>query len=849
MADTLEERPAFQAITEGGQCKCLHCFKRAGFFDWAEGKTPIMMYARPCQEHQFFHPTAFDVGQWCLEQVGLERTYIHNPLGGLAVLWVDMALIGQIDVQLLRQDNKEDRAAGIDSYAFCNKVGDLTRQHPHLKSKAVVAHVHVAMAMKWEPYKWVVDYRRRGITDLSRGPRIIAVPVSSTSHITLNLVDRVSADEPPITHHRLGGSITPITRSDSCFVGGWDVGYVNEGIHAIEEEQPGVLSTVFSDHEPESEATSDGLAERPMKDAEDGGVGYVLEPPPGIDAGGVIGDPAAVNMSGSVKVRNGEEGYGYGGGASRWGLQRYREALRALTDRHFKFDAEIGTVSEKGKRALQLAVSSAKLALMRSALDRGVVDEIHERMLAAPEKYKSNKRTSEAFRAALTSAGLEQGVPLRKSGHVKPNEALGKQKPRIILEGGPRSVVTHLFDAGVMEDLIFNTPFFESRSIKHTDMKGLCQRMREMAERFEFTASLDFGAFDSSLGADIRNEVEKSLLHSVVGHLMHACQFTRDALNAPDNENLKAVIQREARLLVEEKIRESGDRGTSILNYLTNMIAFLEAFILLARERGVADKAIKRIISDFFKGEGDWLDIMAEGDDGEQFFSKALLSLLGYRNGDKVDTAKFGEDFFACYKHLGLRIEPQGPKGEIPFSKALVSTAGRMEFCSKLFIYHKGTGAWMPKPKKTFVGSQVSFDVAHDIHAAGMVKALALMNNCQCCEVMLKYFAAMFRYHKSAARVGALDEAKKLQDGGAWNYYSMANEHLVSKNIDSQCDALVSAHESFRMQDVSGAVDNAFCQETGMGKQAQRSWCLSLDSCDGDRSKRMMASFLDAIKC
>ena len=152
----------------------------------------------------------------------------------------------------------------------------------------------------------VVDYRRRGITDLSRGPRIIAVPVSSTSHITLNLVDRVSADEPPITHHRLGGSITPITRSDSCFVGGWDVGYVNEGIHAIEEEQPGVLSTVFSDHEPESEATSDGLAERPMKDAEDGGVGYVLEPPPGIDAGGVIGDPAAVNMSGSVKVRNGE---------------------------------------------------------------------------------------------------------------------------------------------------------------------------------------------------------------------------------------------------------------------------------------------------------------------------------------------------------------------------------------------------------------------------------------------------------------------------------------------------------------------------------------------------------------
>ena len=667
MADTLENHPAYQALTEGGQCKCLHCFKRSGFFDKAEGRVLIMMYARPCHEHQFLHPTSYDVGQWFLDWVDLQRMYIHNPRGGLAILWVDMSLIeliGAIDVQLLRQDHKEDRSAGIDAYAFCNKVADLTRQHPDLKAKVVIAHTHVAMAMKWEPYKFahlnerqaesgssmmmdtgiqteipihphgMVDFRRRGLRDLPRGPLIIAIPVSSTSRITLNVVDRV-AEEPYIEERRQAAPL--LRRTDSSFVTGWGGGYVNEGMHLIDEEQPGELTTVFSEHEPESEAQSDGIVGSSMKPAETGGIGYVLEPPEGIVADGVIGDPAAVSMSGKVAVRNGEvrlaprggdpknskmcgherdmhrramamEADLHDGSCDGIGRQYHNigprdmlkgklagvevsaktlsNALRAVTDRHFKFSDEIGKVSEKGKKALQMAVSAAKVALMRSALSRGVIDEIHERMLAAPDKYKSSKWSSDTFRVALASAGLDQGTTLRKSGHVKPNEALGKQKPRLILEGGPRSVVTHLFDAGVMEDLFFHTTFFEERSIKHTSLKGLCQRIRNLAERYDFTASLDFGAFDGSLGADIRNEVEKSLLHSVVGHLLNACGLTRDALDARDNENLKAVIQREARLLVEEKIRESGDRGTSILNYLTNMMAFLAAIILLAREKG-----------------------------------------------------------------------------------------------------------------------------------------------------------------------------------------------------------------------------------------------------------------------
>ena len=226
-----------------------------------------------------------------------------------------------------------------------------------------------------------------------------------------------------------------------------------------------------------------------------------------------------------------------------------------------------------------------------------------------------------------------------------------------------------------------------------------------------------------------------------------------------------------------------------------------------------------------------------------------MISLLGYRNGDKLETGKFSEDFFNQYKHLGLKIEPQGPHGEVPYGKALVSTKGRMEFCSKLFVYKSGVGAWMPKPAKTFIGSQVSFDVSAPLHVAGMVKALSLMNNCQYCEIMYRYFSAMFRYHRSKAMEGDLEKAKDLLSGSAWNYYASNNVQLVSQGIDEQYHALQQIFETCRTEDVSATVDRAFRQETGMSTDSQRSWCLSLANYDGDRAKATMASFLDAIKC
>ena len=109
------------------------------------------------------------------------------------------------------------------------------------------------------------------------------------------------------------------------------------------------------------------------------------------------------------------------------------------------------------------------------------------------------------------------------------------------------------------------------------------------------------------------------------------------------NENFTALVQREARLLVEEN-RESGDRGTSIL-YMTNMVSSLAVIVLLFfREKGISEKTIKKLLQDYFKGEGELFDIVAEGDDGEQFFSKLLLNMLGYCANGRPDPAAFGKD-------------------------------------------------------------------------------------------------------------------------------------------------------------------------------------------------------------
>ena len=71
-------------------------------------------------------------------------------------------------------------------------------------------------------------------------------------------------------------------------------------------------------------------------------------------------------------------------------------------------------------------------------------------------------------------------------------------------------------------------------------------------------------------------------------------QFTEDAMCDWTKESMSTKIRDEARLLVEEKRRESGDRGTAGLNFITNLSAFPACLILLLQEREMKESDIKK---------------------------------------------------------------------------------------------------------------------------------------------------------------------------------------------------------------------------------------------------------------
>ena len=99
---------------------------------------------------------------------------------------------------------------------------------------------------------------------------------------------------------------------------------------------------------------------------------------------------------------------------------------------------------------------------------------------AHPEAMKSGKQTEDRFLSALRAAGLDVERELKRDFNVKPNEALSKVKPRGIISAGDNGVVRHVFDAGVLERIVFENPVYENRSMKHASCKEFARRFRRI---------------------------------------------------------------------------------------------------------------------------------------------------------------------------------------------------------------------------------------------------------------------------------------------------------------------------------------------------------------------------------
>ena len=190
---------------------------------------------------------------------------------------------------------------------------------------------------------------------------------------------------------------------------------------------------------------------------------------------------------------------------------------------------------------------------------------------------------------------------------------LGKRKPRGIISAGDEGVILHLFDSAVFEKLLFSNPLFEARSIKHADFNEYAQGVGDFVRAYDMNASTDCGAFDGSCTTKVRDSMEnmilKRLFSNVLGDGETVTHVLREALRDRNKRECNMKLGAFIRIKIEDMIRESGDRGTSILNFITNYAMFLAAAHMLMSDAKVDHKMMERVIYESMR-HGEWLNIM-----------------------------------------------------------------------------------------------------------------------------------------------------------------------------------------------------------------------------------------------
>lgn len=301
---------------------------------------------------------------------------------------------------------------------------------------------------------------------------------------------------------------------------------------------------------------------------------------------------------------------------------------------------------------------------------------------------------------------------------LKPNEANSKAKPRGISARSDEMQVVHGYDATLLEKATFTDKVFESRSIKHAKQHEVCARMARLMRRFKDgkCASIDFGSWDSTITNSIRNRVENSVIKYFMDEVDDGwSDLPKQALA----DRLRQVLRLDAGLISLKAVvfgRQSGDRGTSILNFLTN-VCFV---FLLENHYRVAMG--KRFLSfqEWYKqlnGNTTLLDFMVEGDDLSLYKDKRIFDHLGKEKAFDVMN-----DF---YQRIQLKLEPQVEGGKVCLSpECYRNPADRVEFVSRMFLWVDDRVISVPKLSKILPNVPVSFS-KEDLKTVGYTASVS----------------------------------------------------------------------------------------------------------------------------
>jgi hypothetical protein len=429
---------------------------------------------------------------------------------------------------------------------------------------------------------------------------------------------------------------------------------------------------------------------------------------------------------------------------------------------------------------------------------------------------------------------VQEDVKQKHTFFVKLNEALRKVKPRLIQSTGDEGCMLHTFDAGFLETIMFGISLIERRSVKHAGPEHLRARLAGIVHPFMngYAISFDYGAFDASncMHRDdqrhaLKVHVENRILTSMFGEDAKECDASRAALNDRCRTFLRS---RSAFWLLYTKTygRESGDRGTSCLNFLVNLILWLaimgmeSAYRKACERHPAAAEPVEgphphinafvqgmeyddEIVKKFLRGEPCGFDLVAEGDDGLWLFTEKYAKACPGGMNAMADRIHY----WSCMQ--GTNLEPQDETGEAKGPARVQAVSRRMEHCSRIIVPYWSEVAdaqsgpkardgtkrakpqlrvgLLPKMRKTIEAADITFGLMPGVEFTEQMKKNVAFTKFASCAFNALDDPLMFQYFLMHARVQLLGDASidldKLTDANANAQFAYNSHNYVHKTM------------------------------------------------------------------
>ena len=419
---------------------------------------------------------------------------------------------------------------------------------------------------------------------------------------------------------------------------------------------------------------------------------------------------------------------------------------------------------------------------------------------------------------------------------VKPNEALGKIKPRLIQHTGPQGTAASSLMNKTIEQMFFRLPYFVHRSIKGTDNSGVSERIRQFFNDYKAGgfASTDFGSFDSSVTdkctgdtdkPGLRRIIEEAIVKAIIKKFPDAYDFKN--VDKARWKKRDRVLFDTITLLTEVLIRHSGDGLTSVgnfainwtvdraidfalesifsmwdmrqysleevLDYLTHLIdepQFIKDVLerVAAKAERLAD-TITRVSKGQHVTKEDSEFLNGEGDDRVKGFRWAFIQRFETKDKKNKDAREsLGVMTSFMYTLAGMSLEPQDRTGRVSAEK-LIDKSQRIEYISRIFVPIQDGKAMrsFPKLRKTFAAATVTFNVNDPFLTAAATKMLSIMMMCEQCPLQFPFYSLIFRFYQHQLKDDTIITTKRKYEWWELKLIYMISDNGHDGGIQASC--------------------------------------------------------------